>query len=89
MLFLSPRNSDEAQESVIREANCQKFLCSSSTESRIRRLLQTRTNLAEVDLFVVPEQHDLLKDEFVPEYPYERTVEEARLEPLVVLHTSR
>lgn len=39
--------------------------------------------------FVVPEQEELLKDDFVPDFPYERTVEEARLEPLVVLHTSR
>lgn len=39
--------------------------------------------------YVVPEQHDLLRDEFVPDYPYEKTLEQARYEPLVVLHTSR
>ena len=39
--------------------------------------------------YVVPEQQDLLKDEFVPDYPYDKTLEQARYEPLVILHTSR
>jgi hypothetical protein len=89
MLFLSPRNSDEAQHSVIEQACCNIFLCSKSMDARVRKLLQSHPKLSEMAHFVVPEQEELLKDDFVPDFPYERKVEEARLEPLVVLHTSR
>lgn len=89
VLFLSPRNSDKAQCSVIQEANCQKFLCSSSMEPRIRKLLHDHAELSEMTQHVVPEQNELLKDEFVADVPYDRTLEQARYEPLVILHTSR
>lgn len=89
MLFLSPRNSDEAQQSVICEASCQKFLCSASMEARVEKLIQGRSNLSNMSCYVVPEQRDLLRDEFVPDYPYDKTIEQARYEPLVILHTSR
>jgi hypothetical protein len=58
-------------------------------DARVQKLLQSHPRLSEMAHFVVPEQEELLKDDFVPDFPYERTVEEARLEPLVVLHTSR
>ena len=89
MLFLSPRNSDLAQSSVIEQATCKKFLSSSSMESRISKLLQARRELSSLAHFIVPEQAELLKDEPVSDFPYERTVAEARHEPLVTLHTSR
>ena len=37
---------------------------------------------------MVPELDELLKEEKVSDYPYQKTFEEARQEPLVVLHTS-
>lgn len=89
MLLLSPRNSDEAQRSVIEQADCNIFLYSKSMNARVQKLLQSHPRLAEMVHFVVPEQEELLQDDFVPDFPYERTVEEARVEPLVVLHTSR
>lgn len=89
MLLLSPRNSDEAQESVIEQAKSGTFLCSTSYEVRIKRLLDARLKLRGVTLFVVPEQEELLRDDSVPDFPYLKTVEEARSEPLVILHTSR
>lgn len=89
MLFLSPRNSDKAQSSVVEQANCQKFLSSSSMEPRIRKLLQDRSELSYMTYYVVPEQNELLKDDYVPEFSYKRTVAQARSEPLVTLHTSR
>ena len=89
MLFLSPRNSDEAQQSVIKQADCNIFLCSQSMDTRVRKLLQTDPQLSKMAHFVVPEQEELLNDDFVPNFPYERTIEDARSEPLVVLHTSR
>ena len=58
-------------------------------EARVKKLLQSRAGLSKMNIFVVPEQEELLKDDFVPDFPYERTIEEARYEPLVVLHTSR
>lgn len=89
MLFLSPRNSDEAQRVVIEQADCRIFLCSHSMEARIHKLLKSHPSLSQLSLFVVPEQQDLLKDDFVPNYPYEWSIEDARKEPLVTLHTSR
>lgn len=89
MLFLSPRNSDEAQLSVVEQADCQTFLYSSSMSTRVEKLLQSHRRLSKMTRIVVPEQEDLLKDEFVPEILYDRTVDQARSEPLVILHTSR
>ena len=57
--------------------------------ARVRKLLQSHPRLSVMAHFVVPEQEELLKDTFVPDVAYGRTVEEARAEPLVVLHTSR
>ena len=38
--------------------------------------------------FEMPELNELLDDEVVPQYPYEKTFEEARLDPYLALHTS-
>lgn len=89
MLFLSPRNSEEAQEAVIEQADCKKFLFASSMQSRIEKLIKSRSKLSAMACYVVPEQNDLLKDEFVRNFPYRRTLEQARSEPLVIIHTSR
>ncbi len=89
MLFLSPRNSDEAQRSVLEQADCHTFLCSQSAKAAVENLLQSQASLSKMTYHVAPSQEELLKDDFVPDVPYEKTVEEARFEPLVVLHTSR
>lgn len=89
MLFLSPRNSDEAQESVIQQAGCVKFLTSMSMYQRVKKTIQARPGLSGMSIHTVPEQDDLIQDELAPDIPYDRTVDEARSEPLVMLHTSR
>lgn len=89
MLFLSPRNSDEAQRSVIEQADCYVFLCSQSMETRVQKLLASHSRLSQMVQYTVPEEQQLLEDHFEDDFPYERTVEQARKEPLVVLHTSR
>jgi hypothetical protein len=89
MLYLSPRNSDEAQLAVVEQAACKIFMYSQTMELRVRRLLQSHPRLSKMSHYVVPEQETLLRDEFVPDFPYEKTVEEARSEPLLILHTSR
>ena len=45
--------------------------------------------VTKVRVFEVPEQPDLLRNEPEPQVLYKRTVEEAKREPLVILHTSR
>ena len=89
MLFLSPRNSDDAQYSVMEQAESHKFLCSASFNDRVKKLIRRRPKSSKTLQYVVPEQKELLKDESVANFPYERILEEARSEPLVCLHTSR
>lgn len=36
----------------------------------------------------MPELNELLSEEAVPHYPYEKTFEQARLDPYLTLHTS-
>ncbi|EME39170.1 hypothetical protein DOTSEDRAFT_75048, partial [Dothistroma septosporum NZE10] len=88
MLYLSPRNSDEAQRAVIEEADCKLFLYTTSMKTRMDKLFASHQRLLDMTHIIVPEQEDLLEDKAVPDFPYERTVEQARREPLVILHTS-
>ena len=56
---------------------------------KVTKLVQGRPESSKMLQYVVPEETELLKAEFVPDIPYERTIEQARREPLVILHTSR
>lgn len=58
-------------------------------KNRVESLIRTRPKSSALAQYTVPEQDELLKDEFVADIPYTKSVEEARLEPLVTLHTSR
>ena len=58
-------------------------------ETRVQKLIQGRPGGLKMAYYVVPEQERLLENDFVPEFPYDRTLEQARSEPLVILHTSR
>ena len=100
MLYLSPRNSDEAQYAVMNEAQCHKWLCAKEMRVRVEGLMQGRPKPngnadaerkgVEEDLVIdVPDQGELLKDEPTPVLRYEKKLEEARWDPLVMLHTSR
>ncbi|KIX05583.1 uncharacterized protein Z518_06455 [Rhinocladiella mackenziei CBS 650.93] len=99
MLYLSPRNSDEAQYAVMKEANCHKWLCATEIKAKVEALVENRplktldANSSQTEswndtLTVVPGQTELLKDEPTPPFRYSKTLEEARWEPLVMLHTS-
>ncbi|KAF9890498.1 hypothetical protein FE257_005903 [Aspergillus nanangensis] len=95
LLFLSPRNSDEAQYHIMAEAECTVFLCAEQFKERVTSLFSRRPqpatdaspNKAE-SIFVVPEERELLNEEPRIPFPYEKTVEDARFEPLVSIHTS-
>ncbi|EXJ70135.1 uncharacterized protein A1O5_07208 [Cladophialophora psammophila CBS 110553] len=99
MLFISPRNSDEAQYAVMKEADCHKWLCATEIKAKVEALVENRpprtlnTNSGRSEswndmLTVVPGQTELLKDELTPPFSYKKTLKEARWEPLVMLHTS-
>ncbi|KAF2481573.1 hypothetical protein BDY17DRAFT_326254 [Neohortaea acidophila] len=88
MLFLSPRNSNEAQRTVIEQATCTKFLYTHAMAARVEKILQSHARLRSMAKFEVPGQDELLRDEEVADFPYERTIEEVRALPLVSLHTS-
>ncbi|OQU95819.1 hypothetical protein CLAIMM_01986 [Cladophialophora immunda] len=99
MLYLSPRNSDEAQYAVMKEADCRKWLCAAEMKPKVEALVQNRppkaldpngsqTESWNDTLSVVPGQVELLKDEPTQSFPYTKTLEEARWDPLVMLHTS-
>lgn len=100
MLYLSPRNSDEAQWSVIREAKCTKFLCAKTMQSKVEQLINNPyqgvvdqnaipSTYSRILSILAPEEAEILDKSLVPDYPYEKTAKEARRDPLVVLHTSR
>jgi hypothetical protein len=100
MLYLSPRNSDEAQYAVMKEADCHKWLCATEMKPKVEALVANRppkaldTNSSQTEcwndtLNTVPGQPELLIDEPTHAFGYNRTLEEARWEPLVMLHTSR
>lgn len=57
--------------------------------AKVQKFLQSSRVLRRMTCFIVPEQGHVLTNDYVPDFPYQRTVEEARSEPLVVLHTSR
>ncbi|KAK5449789.1 hypothetical protein LTS15_008361 [Exophiala xenobiotica] len=99
MLYLSPRNSDEAQYAVMKEADCHKWLCATEMKPKVEALVANRppkaldTNSSQTEswndtLNTVPGQPELLRDEPTHAFGYNRTLEEARWEPLVMLHTS-
>ena len=98
MLFLSPRNSDEAQWSVLQQAACSNILHDAQLSDKIHSFMgrrqasdrrEERLEDLKVQAVLVPEEEVLLCDDAVPEFPYGKTPEVARLDPLVTLHTSR
>ena len=84
LLLTSPRNSLSAHLNLFDKTECNTLLFSSSHNRTAESLLNARS----LKSIQVPELDELLNEASVPEYPYNKTFEEARQEPLVVLHTS-
>lgn len=86
MLFTSPRNSLEAQLSLLDAANCQLILVPQNPPIFVSDLLQR--NLRSIN---VP-SHKCFMDKKDPlsrgRYPYNKTFEYARSDPFVVFQTS-
>ena len=83
MLFTSPRYSAIAQVNLMQQLDCKTMLVPTV------RPLVTNAILEAYDMRVyqIPELADLIDQDY-PLYPYEKTFDGARGEPLVVLHTS-
>lgn len=82
-LFVSPRNSLEGQLSLLERTRCAHFWHADSFRSLVQPCLERRPMKA----ISVPEAEDWLNSDPEP-FPYSRTFDDARWDPLVVLHTS-
>ncbi|KAM0463310.1 hypothetical protein ACHAO4_000023 [Trichoderma viride] len=82
-LFISPRNSLEAQLSLFKKTQCAQILYEPSMQSTVEPLLQFYPMPARA----VPPIEDWLQST-APHVPYDVPFEEARFHPLAVLHTS-
>ena len=82
MLFLSPRNNLEGHLNVLKGVDCNVFL--RSQDVNIDEILSERPMRSEV----VPELTDFLHDVPVEIYPYDKSFDEARMDPCLVLHTT-
>lgn len=82
-LFISPRNSHEAQLSLFKRTNCKHIWYPASFQGTVEPWIRGLS----MNCTVVPPADEWLKSQPEP-FPYTREFEEARFDPLVVLHTS-
>ncbi|KAF5563860.1 nonribosomal peptide synthetase [Fusarium napiforme] len=82
-LFISPRNTPAVQLSLFEATDCRYLYTTESFKSAMQSCLDQRT--MEVAMI---ESIDTLLNVTPKPFPYSRTVEQARWDPLVVLHTS-
>ena len=83
MLFLSPRHSVLAQVNLLKQLDCKTLLISAERSPEIDSILDGY----DMRVFQIPELKDLL-DQIHPYYEFKKTFDEAKNEPLIVLHTS-
>ncbi|WYZ39099.1 hypothetical protein EsH8_III_001013 [Colletotrichum jinshuiense] len=83
-LLISPRNSYEGQMNLFEKTDCRIICFDSSFKDVIQPLLEER----QMDAIMVTSADSWLSDEEVPHFPYDKTFEEAKSDPVVVLHTS-
>ncbi|QPG94061.1 putative secondary metabolism biosynthetic enzyme [Epichloe festucae Fl1] len=81
--FVSPRNTVEGQQSLFKRTNCKHIWYSESFQSAV----DTWTRGTKITSWQVPPWEEWLRAEPTL-FPYTKTYEEARWDPLVVLHTS-
>jgi acyl-coenzyme A synthetase/AMP-(fatty) acid ligase len=83
MLFPSPRFSPVAAIELIKKTGAKTMLLPKPYPPVALSILHEHPMIS----FEVPDLDELLDTQYPP-YPYERTFEQARNEPLVTLHTS-
>ncbi|KAF4981578.1 hypothetical protein FZEAL_2644 [Fusarium zealandicum] len=85
LLLLSPRNTIEASQSLLDKTDCNTFLLPPVFPMPIvGQLVQA----IQMNVVEIPGLHHWLEGEQPEPYPYNKTFEEAKSEPFVVLHTS-
>lgn len=82
-LFVSPWNSLEGQLSLFEKTNCGHIWYAQSSEAIVQPWIEKRP----MQTNIVAAAEEWLSTTSEP-YPYTRTFEQARFEPLAVLHTS-
>ncbi|KAF5628836.1 nonribosomal peptide synthetase [Fusarium sp. NRRL 52700] len=82
-LFISPRNTPAVQLSLFDATNCRYLYTTESFRSAMQPCLDQRT----MEITMIESIDQLLSVTPKP-FPYSRTIEQARWDPLVVLHTS-
>ncbi|KAI1123318.1 nonribosomal peptide synthetase [Nemania abortiva] len=83
-LFISPRNSHEAQMSLFEATDCRIVSFPDSHRTVVDPWLQEREMLT----MVVASLEDCFAIRDVPHFPYDKTFEDAECTPAIVLHTS-
>ena len=83
-LFLSPRNSVEANLNLLDASDCRLFLTASKCPPTFEALFKQR----DMKRHIMPELHDVIAKDQVPHYPFIKTFAEAQQDPFLVLHTS-
>ncbi|KAK1992606.1 thioester reductase domain-containing protein [Colletotrichum falcatum] len=83
-LLISPRNSPEGQMNLLDKTDCRVVCFDPSFADVVRPLLEQRP----MDAIVAASADEWLSDDEVPDFPYDKTFDEASRDPVVVLHTS-
>ncbi|KAK8064619.1 nonribosomal peptide synthetase [Apiospora phragmitis] len=85
VLFVSPRNSQEAQFNLFDKTGCRYIAFPTSHAKVVQPLLDARDDMEAIKVSSLDE---LIDEKQVPHYPFDKTFEEAEWEPMCVLHTS-
>lgn len=83
VLLSSPRNSIPAHVNLFELLNCQVLI----TPTPRPQAVTTITAAHDIRVLEIPTVDELLNTKW-PHYPFHKTFEDARNEPLLVLHTS-
>ncbi|KAI3318574.1 acetyl-CoA synthetase-like protein [Xylariaceae sp. AK1471] len=84
MLFTSPRNNLDGHLNVLEKSDCQIFLSASDAHTDVQPILERRP----MRTLIAPTLNELLDSSPVETYPYNKTFEDARHDPCLVLHTT-
>ncbi|KAJ5612047.1 hypothetical protein N7510_005241 [Penicillium lagena] len=83
-LFISPRNNIESQLSLFEATDCQWLLYTQEYAQAIQSWLSVRPMKSSL----VSAVSDILSAESAPSFPYQKSFDEIRSKPALVLHTS-
>ncbi|KAI9869696.1 MAG: hypothetical protein M1830_005206 [Pleopsidium flavum] len=85
ILLPSPFATAEAQQHVLKVTKCQVYLHAESMRTGIERIVGERASIRQV---TVPEIAEWLSQEEAHLYVYNKSWDEAKLEPWIIFHTS-